>query len=101
MFGILVKVKAKPGKRQELIDFLKWDGEVAREKEPGTLRFEFYQDPADENGFYVYEAYRDLEAFEEHKKNEPYKAWHSGLQAKFGDKLENVFSDDAVWSPTD
>src|SRR5262249_51648958 len=44
IYGILFRVVAKPGKYQELCDFLNWDAEVARAKEPGTLRFEFYRD---------------------------------------------------------
>ena len=67
MFGILFRVEAKPGKHQELLDFLQWDGEVCRDQEPGTLRFEFYRDPNDANALYVYEAYRDCNAFEAHK----------------------------------
>ena len=84
MFGILFRIEAKPSKLQELIDFFKWDKKVCSEKEPETLRFEFYPDPENENALYVYEAYRDLEAFEEHKKNEPYKRWSTSVQAKLG-----------------
>ncbi len=81
MFGILFRFKAKPEKFQELVDFFKENGEVCRDQEPGTLRFEFYPDridsdpkdadPKDEYTLYVYEAYRDRSAFEEHKENEP------------------------------
>jgi quinol monooxygenase YgiN len=35
-----------------------------KEREPGILRFNLYRDPADENAFFVYEAYRDKKAFE-------------------------------------
>jgi len=86
MFFILFRFKAKPGKRQALIDFLKWDGEVCRDQEPGTLRFEFYSDLEEEDMFYVYEAYRDRTALEEHKKNEPYQRWSSGLENELGTK---------------
>lgn len=80
MYGILFRAKAKPGKYQELIEFLEWDGEVCRDKEPGTLRFEFYPDPGDKEALYVYEAYRDENAFEkQHKMNDPYQHWKSVL----------------------
>jgi hypothetical protein len=65
MFGVLFKVKVKAEKRQAFIDFIKWDIQVAKEREPGTLSFDLYQDPADENAFFVYEAYRDRKAFVE------------------------------------
>jgi quinol monooxygenase YgiN len=53
MFGMLFRVEAKPGKYQELIDFLKWNGEVCRDHEPGTLRFEFFKDPDDAHALYL------------------------------------------------
>ena len=35
-----------------------------KEREPGTLRLDHYRDSADENAFFVYEAYQDKKAFE-------------------------------------
>lgn len=99
MFGILFRIEAKPGRRQELIDFLRWDGEIGRDQEPGTLRFEFYQDLEDENRLYVYEAYRDQAAFEDHKKNEPFQRWISSVKDELGTNLEVLFYGEAVWSP--
>jgi len=110
MFGILFRFKAKPEKFHELVAFLKWDGEVCRDQEPGTLRFEFYSDrkdsdpkdadPKDEDTLYVYEAYRDRSAFEEHQKNEPYQRWSSGLETELGTK-EVLFQTEALWSPAE
>jgi quinol monooxygenase YgiN len=94
-------VEAKPGKFQELIDFLKWYGETCRDREPGTLRFEFFQDPNDANALYLYEAYRDLKAFEAHKNNEPYQRWASGLQEELVTNFTVLFSGEAAWSPAD
>jgi autoinducer 2-degrading protein len=99
MFGIVFRIEAQPGKHQELLEFLKWDGEICRDHEPGTLRFEFYRDPNDDNAFFVYEAYRDLDAFEAHKKNEPFQRWSSGLRDKLGTNFTVLFRGDAVWSP--
>jgi autoinducer 2-degrading protein len=96
MLGILFRIEAKPGKLQELIDFFKWDGKVCSEKEPGTLRFEFYHDPENENALYVYEAYRDLEAFEEHKKNDPYKRWSTSVQEELGMNFSVLFHGEAI-----
>ena len=99
MFGIVFRIEAQPAKYQELVEFLKWDGEVCRDREPGTLRFEFYRDPSNDNAFYVYEAYRDLDAFEAHKKNEPFQRWSSGLRDELGTNFTVIFRGDAVWSP--
>jgi quinol monooxygenase YgiN len=81
-----------------LLEFLKWDGEVCRDREPGTVRFEFYRDSNDDNAFFVYEAYRDLDAFEAHKKNEPFQRWSSGLRDTLGTNYTVLFRGDAVWS---
>ena len=99
MFGIFFRVEARPGKYQALIDFLTWDGEYAREHEPGALRFEFYRDPADANALYVYEAYRDAEAFEAHKKGEPFRRWNGGLRDELGTNFTVTMLGDAVWPP--
>jgi autoinducer 2-degrading protein len=99
MFAILLRVEAQPGKYQELFDFLKWDGEHARDHEPGTLRFDFYRDPKDANAFYVYEAYRDRDAFEEHKKGEPFQRWSAGLRDALGTNFTVTMLGDAIWSP--
>ena len=74
---ILFRVDANPGKRQELVDFLMWDRKESMEHEPGTLRFDIFQDPANLDRFYVYEAYKDDAAFEEHQTHDPFKRWNS------------------------
>ena len=33
MFGIVFRIEGQPGKYQELVEFLKWDGEVCRNRE--------------------------------------------------------------------
>ena len=80
MFGILFKAQVKAEKRQEFIDFIKWDIQVAKEREPGTLRFDLYQDQANENAFFVYEAYLDNKVFEEHQKKLLYQRWESQIR---------------------
>jgi len=80
---------------------MKWDGQVCRDQEPGTLRFEFYQDPKDDNSLYVYEVYQDLKVFEAHKKNEPFRRWSSGLQNELGTNLTILFRSEAAWSSED
>ena len=101
MFGILFKVKVKAEKRQAFIKWFKWDIRVAREREKrGTLRFDLYQDPADKNAFFVYEAYRDKKAFEKHQKNPPYHKWVKQIKPKMVTDFWVVFDRDAVCSLT-
>jgi quinol monooxygenase YgiN len=91
MLGILFKAQVKADKRQAFIAFIKWDIQVAKEREPGTLRFDLYQDPADENAFFVYEAYLDKKAFEEHKKNLPYQRWESQIRPEVVADFQPLF----------
>jgi quinol monooxygenase YgiN len=48
------------------------DARVAKDTEPGTLRFDVWTSP-EPDVVYVYETYKDEEAFEVHKNNEPFK----------------------------
>jgi quercetin dioxygenase-like cupin family protein/quinol monooxygenase YgiN len=75
MHGTFFKIVAKPGKRDELVEFLRWDAEVARVSEPETMRFDVWQVPGDAEAFFVYEAYANKASFEKHQANEPYKKY--------------------------
>ena len=43
MYGGLVKFVGKPGMRSEFLEFLRWDAKVAKDTEPGTLRFDVWE----------------------------------------------------------
>jgi quercetin dioxygenase-like cupin family protein/quinol monooxygenase YgiN len=73
MYGKLFKIITKPGGKNELVKFLREDAAVARDTEPGTLRFDVWDVPGHPDAVYVYEAYTNLKAFEKHQANEPYK----------------------------
>ena len=75
MYGMLTKIVVKPGKRAELLDYLRWDAEVAKADEPGTWRFDVWESEREDGVLYVYEAYKDRAAFEDHAKGDPYKKW--------------------------
>ena len=77
IYSMLFHVTANAGKRQQLLEFLQWDGKESLRHERGTLRFDIFQDPENFDAFYVYEAYEDDVAFEEHKTHDPYKRWDS------------------------
>ncbi len=77
MYGGLFKVKAKPGKKAELLAFFMWDAEFAKKSEPGTLRFDVWEDPNESDSVFLYEAYSSPEAFTEHRNNAPFKKWQA------------------------
>ena len=39
MYGTLVRIVVKPGKRSELLGYSRWDAQVAKANEPDTWRF--------------------------------------------------------------
>jgi quinol monooxygenase YgiN len=75
MYGMLTKIVARPDKRSELLEYLRWDAEVAKVTEPGTWRFDVWEPEQEPGVVYVYEAYKDQRAFEDHAANDPYKKW--------------------------
>jgi quinol monooxygenase YgiN len=76
MYGTLMKIVVKPGKRSKLLDYLRWDAQVAKASEPGTWRFDVWMVKKKKRDVvYIYEAYKDETAFKDHKKHGPYKEW--------------------------
>ena len=73
MYGGIVKLVARAGGKSELLDFLRWDAEVAKAQEPGTLRFDVWESANEPHVVYLYEAYVDQVAFEAHTANAPFK----------------------------
>jgi quinol monooxygenase YgiN len=69
----MVKLVAQPGRRFELVEFLRWDADVAQSDEPGTLRFDVWEVPDEADAVYLYEAYVDRAALEVHKASEPFR----------------------------
>lgn len=63
-----VKVRVKPGHQQDLLNAMLENAKCAAGSEPGCLQFNVAQDSQDQNLLHLYEVYRDLDAFEAHKK---------------------------------
>ena len=75
MYGMLTRIVVKPGKRTELLEYLRWDVEVARASEPGTWRFDVWETEQEPGVVYLYEAYKDQAAFDDHARHDPYQKW--------------------------
>ena len=54
MYGGIVKLVARAGRKSELLDFLRWDAEVAKAQEPGTLRFDVWESANEPDVVYLY-----------------------------------------------
>ena len=79
MFAAFIKLTVRAGKKEELLDYFKWECEVARE-EPYVLRFDVFEDPRDENVIFYYEAYADEAGYEKHKTTAPMVKWFGGFK---------------------
>jgi len=66
MFGIFATIKIKPDQRDGFLGRIKETAFRSVSDEPGCIRFDLFQDPADENRYILYEVYTDEEAFKEH-----------------------------------
>ena len=53
VYGGMVKLVAHPGRKPELIEFLRWDADVARSDEPGTLRFDVWEVENERDAVYL------------------------------------------------
>jgi (4S)-4-hydroxy-5-phosphonooxypentane-2,3-dione isomerase len=89
MYGMLTRIVVKPGKRSELLEYLRWDAKVAKASEPGTWRFDVWEAAPEPGVVYLYEAYKDRAAFEDHAKGAPYKKWNE-IAGKTMDQVTDV-----------
>lgn len=49
MLAMLLRAHVESGKLDELVEFLRWDAEVARVREPVTIRFDVFKDGENDN----------------------------------------------------
>jgi (4S)-4-hydroxy-5-phosphonooxypentane-2,3-dione isomerase len=73
VYGGIIKLVARAGGKSELVDFLRWDAELAKAQEPRTLRFDVWESASEPDVVYLYEAYVDRLAFEAHAASAPFK----------------------------
>ena len=85
MYGAIVKFVARAGGRPALLDFLRWDAEVAKAGEPGTLRFDVWESADEPDAVYLYEAYVDQAALDAHKEGEPFKKFVAEILPKLAE----------------
>ena len=66
MFGIFATINIKPDQRDSFLAVIRETAERSVKDEPGCLRFDVFQDLANENRYILYEVYTDQEAFQKH-----------------------------------
>ena len=71
-FVLTVNWRAQDGKEDEVAEILTRIGEASR-AEPGTLVFVIHRSPTDPHEFFLYEQYRDQEAYQAHQQTPHFK----------------------------
>jgi quinol monooxygenase YgiN len=71
-FVLTVNWRAQDGKEDEVAEILTQIGEASR-AEPGTLAFVIHRSPNDPHEFFLYEQYRDQEAYQAHQQTPHFK----------------------------
>jgi quinol monooxygenase YgiN len=69
--------KAKPGETEAVAAILRRFAPQAQ-SEPGTLAFVVHQSKSEPSEFFIYEAFDDEKAFEEHQKTAHFKSLIAG-----------------------
>ncbi len=85
MFIILVPVRIAKGYKEPYLDALKINANASVRTEPGVLRFDIIQDARDSDVIWLYEVYKDEEAFTSHRAtphfNKFYDEWRGRMEA--------------------
>lgn len=85
MLGVFAKVTVKPNEVERFLHHLEADASGSLE-ESGCVRFDVLRDAANPNVFYLYEVYRDRDAYAVHQEAPYFKAFF----AEAGDTLDGA-----------
>src|SRR2546421_12443327 len=66
MYSVIFQFDVRPERREDFRAISRTYAEECLREEPGTRGFHFLQDETDENRFYVFESYADLDAVQAH-----------------------------------
>lgn len=85
--GMVVKLTAAPGKRDELVDALRYLVDAVAEEE-GTLRYTLHVEDADPDAVWFYELYTDKDALAAHGKNPAFATLNDKLRGLVGGPMQ-------------
>ncbi len=76
MIALWVSLKVKPDQRERFLSAAEDDSVCSvRDEGGGCLRFDVYQDQADQNHFFFHEVYRDQAALDAHRTMPHFARW--------------------------
>ena len=102
MLALMVTIKIEPGHHDAFMEAMLGDARGSAYDEPGCLRFDVLQDANDPNTIYLYEVYRDEQAFEAHRQAPHLRQWRETVKDWFdGDPVAHrcttVFPGESAW----
>lgn len=102
MYCLMVTMQIKPDRVEQFREAILDDAIGSVNDEPGCVRFDVHQDSEDENRFYLYEVYKDAEAFEAHKQAPHFKRFFEATDGIHSVPPEikrcvNVYPSDEDW----
>jgi len=102
VYVLLVTIRIQPGHRDAFMEAMLDDARGSVADEPGCLRFDVLQDSKDANTIYLYEAYRDREAFDAHLQAPHFIRWRDAVKDWYAAPSQvvngtSVFPLDAAW----
>jgi autoinducer 2-degrading protein len=90
MFSIFVRINVQADRCSEFAEASLADAQGSVRDEPGCVRFDIHRDASRPNRFYLYEVYRDREAFETHLSSPHFKKWFSTVEDMIDGEFERV-----------
>ena len=102
MYTLMVTIQIKPEHRNSFVEAMLEDARSSLQNEPGVVRFDMHQDEHDPNRFYMYEVFRDRDAFEAHlqtpqvdRLREATETWYAAPSVIH--RGINLFPTDSSW----
>lgn len=100
MHIVIAPFQIKDSHREHFIEEMIEDARGSLENEPGCLRFDIIQDPEDPNRIWLYEIYRDKQAFQQHIETPHFKKWRDTVQDWQEDRpMSPVIGGSRIWPP--
>jgi len=90
VYAILVTIRIKPEFRESFIESMLDDARGSVNDEPGCYRFDVLQDDNDPNTLYLYEVYRDQEAFNAHLVAPHFIRWRDTVKDWHAEPIKGV-----------
>ena len=102
MYAIFVTITIKPEHVEAFKEASVGDAQGSTRDEPGCFRFDMHQDPEVPARFYLYEVYRDEDAFRAHLEAPHFIRWRDAVRPFFDGEIEKIemktlFPSDGGW----